>query len=117
MGNIPRVERLERGMAERALQIAPHPGQVAQILRLAVAQVEAGEDPENFARALGGERDVALDELRAVEIRLAAAASANVAAEQRQLGLLGDVHARILQQRGKIVGGGAHTRVLEVEEA
>src|SRR5215468_4812892 len=104
-------------MAERALQIAPYPGQVAQILRLAVAQIEAREDPENLAGALGGERDVGLDERRAVEIRLAAAASAHVAAEQRELGFFGYVHARILQQRGKIVGGRSHHGVLEIEQA
>src|SRR5262249_8373677 len=102
-------------MAERTLEIVPYAGHVTQILRLAVAQVQPGEDAENLAGALGGERDVELDELAGVEIGLGAGAPTQVAAEQRQLDLRRDVDPRILQQRGEIVGRRSHHRVLEVE--
>src|SRR6202048_4716277 len=58
VGNIPYAQGLECGMTERALQIAPHPRHVAEILRLTVAHVETGEDAEDFAGALRGTRDV-----------------------------------------------------------
>src|SRR5712675_1171121 len=105
MGDIPRIERLQRGMAERALQITPYPGHVTQILRLAVAHVEAREDAEDLAGALRGKRHVDLDELGRLEGRLDLAPSAHVAAEQRQLDLLRYVDPRVLQQRRQIVGG------------
>src|SRR5215471_4539731 len=103
-------------MAERALQISPDPGQMPQVMRLAVAHVQPGKNTEDLARALGGKRGVNLDELRAVEIRLPAAASAHIAPEQRELGLFGNVDACILQQRCDIVGGWPHHRVLKIEQ-
>ena len=56
------VERRQRRMRQRALQIAPYARHVTQILRLAVAHVEAREDAEDLAGALRRERDVDLDE-------------------------------------------------------
>src|SRR3974377_1023930 len=50
MGNIPRIERLQRRMAQRALQIGPNPRQVTQVLWLAVAHVQPRNNSENFAR-------------------------------------------------------------------
>src|SRR5215470_3996869 len=84
-------------VGERALQIAPYARHMSQILRLAVAGVQPGENPQDLAGALGRERDVALDEGWAVEFRLSGVAALNVAAEQRQLGLLGYVDAGILE--------------------
>src|SRR6202048_825920 len=105
VGNIPCAQVLEGGMTERALQIAPHPRHVAEILRLAVAHVETGEDAEDFAGALRGNRDVHLDEPAGVELRVSLAPAAHIASEQRQLHLLGYIHAGILEQRGDIVCG------------
>src|SRR6516165_9544003 len=68
VGNIPRVERLQCGMTQRALQIGPYPRQVTQVLRLAVAHVQPCKYAEDFARALGGERHVNLDELRGIKV-------------------------------------------------
>ena len=104
-------------MAERALQIAPYPRHMTQILRLAVAQIEPGENAENLAGALRGERHVDLDELGGIESRIGLPASAHVAAEEGELDLLGHVHARVLQERSEIVGGRSHQRILEVENA
>src|SRR6478752_8805463 len=104
-------------MAERALQVAPYPRQVMQILRLAIPYVEPRKDAEDLAGALGRERHVEPDELRRIEARVGAAASAHVTAEQRDLGLFGHIYACVLQQRGEIVGGRSHHGVLEVEDA
>src|SRR3954451_8202631 len=102
-------------MAERALQVAPYPWQVTQILRLAIPYVEPRKDAEDLAGALGRERHVEPDELRRVEARVGAAGSAHVPTEQRDLGLCGHVYACVLQQRAEIVGGWPHHGVLEVE--
>src|SRR5437764_1114970 len=88
MGNIPRVERLQCRMAQRALQISPHPRQVTQVLRLAVAHVEPRKYAEDFARALGGKRHVYLDELRGIKLGVHMPSSAHVAAEKGKLDLL-----------------------------
>src|SRR5258708_35675550 len=70
MGNIPCIERLERGMTERALQIFPYPRHVTQILRLAVAQIEACENAENLAGALAPGGEVGLEEATGGEGRI-----------------------------------------------
>src|ERR1700726_4281118 len=88
MGNIPCVERLQCWMTQRSLQIGPHPRQVTQILRLAVAHVQPCKYAEDFARALGGERHVDLDELRRIKVGVHMPAAAHVAAEQGKLDLL-----------------------------
>src|SRR4030088_2430711 len=98
MGNIPRVERFQRGVAERALQIAPYPGHVTQILRLAVAHVEARENAEDLAGALRRQRDVNLDELGGVEIGVGLPPAAHVAAERLELDPLGGGGRRGLQE-------------------
>src|SRR2546427_6486932 len=98
MVNIPRMQRFERGMAERALQISPYPRHVTQILRLAVAHIEPGKNAQNLAGTLGGERHVDLDELSEIEVGIALAPPAHIAAEQRKLDLLGYIHPRVLQQ-------------------
>src|SRR5262245_22582672 len=66
---IPLFEGRLGWVGERTLQIAPYARHMSQILRLAIASVEPGEDPQNLAGALGRERDVALDEDRPVEFR------------------------------------------------
>src|SRR5262245_52744074 len=89
---------------------------MSQILRLAVARVQAGKNPQDLAGALRRERDVALDESRGIELRLVGAAAADVVAEQRELGLLRHVDPGVLQERGEVVAGGAYERILEIEE-
>src|ERR1700722_20260382 len=117
VSNIPCAQGLECGMTERALQIAPHPRHVAEILRLAVAHVETGEDAEDFACALRGKRDVHLDEPTGVEFRISLAPAAHIASEQRQLHLLDYIHPGILEQRGEIVCGRTYDGVLEVQHS
>src|SRR5262245_1129094 len=99
-------------MAEGALQIPPYPRQMTEILRFAVAHVESREDAENLAGALRRKRNVDPDEPAWVEVRISVASSAHVTAEQRELGLLGHVHACILQQRGEIVSRRPQHRIL-----
>src|SRR4030095_10843977 len=98
---IPLFEDRLGWVGKRALQIAPYARHMSQILRLAVAGVEPGENPQDLAGALCRERDVALDEGRPVEVGLPGVAALDVAAEQRQLSLLRHVDAGILEDRGE----------------
>ena len=98
MGNIPGIERFQGRVTERALQISPYPRHVTQVLRLAVAQIEAREDAENLAGALRGKRDVGLDERSGIEIGGGLPPASHVAAEEGKLELFGDVDARILKE-------------------
>ncbi len=90
---------------------------MTQILRLAVAPVEPGEDAEDLGGALRGQRRVEPRESGGVETPVVGAARAGVAAEQRDLQRFRHVDARVLQQRGDVVGGGTDQRVLEIEQA
>src|SRR3981081_1390470 len=65
---VPDLEPSELRKRERALQIVPYARQMAQILRFAVAAVEAREDAEDFRGALGGERGINRDKTREVEV-------------------------------------------------
>src|SRR5262249_5711498 len=85
MPAIPLIERRQRRMRERALQIRPYARHVSQILRLAVADIEAGEYAEDLARPLGRQRDVVPDERSSIELGVIGAAGAGLAAEQRRL--------------------------------
>src|SRR5262245_38310452 len=60
-------DRLGR-VGERALQIAPYPRHMSQILRFAVAGVEPGENPQDLAGTLGREGHVAFDKRWPVEV-------------------------------------------------
>src|SRR5262249_11784820 len=113
---IPFFEGRLGRVGERALQIAPYARHMSQILRLAVASVEPGENPQDLAGALGREGDVALDERWSVEFGLLGMAALDVAAKQRQLGLHRYVDAGILEDRGEVVAGRADQGVLEVEK-
>ena len=103
-------------MAERALQIAPYPRHVTQILRFAVAHVEARKNAEDLAGALRGERRVDLDEAGGVEVGIALTSSAHVTPEQRQLGFFGNADPRVLQQRCHVIGRWPDHRVLKIKE-
>jgi hypothetical protein len=70
----PVAHRLERGMGERAVEMRPHPGQVAEVGRLAVAPGEPHEEAEDLEVALRRE-----DRCRKVE----ASGSAPVRARYR----------------------------------
>ena len=104
-------------MRQRALQVIPYARHVAQILRLAVAAVEAGEDAEDFCRALRRQRRIKLGEAGGVEFRIVLEAGADVAAEQRHLQRFRHVDARILEDRGDVIGPGPDHGVLEIEHA
>src|SRR6267142_4331695 len=108
-------DRLGR-VGERALQIAPYARHMSQILRLAVASIEPGENAQDLAGTLGCECDVALDEGRPVKFGLSGPAALDVAAKQRQLGLLRHVDAGILEDRGEVIAARAHQGILEVEK-
>ena len=60
----------QRRMRQRALQIAPYARQMTQILRLAVAPLEPGENAEDLGGALRGERGIGAREGRRVEGRV-----------------------------------------------
>src|SRR6202163_2349492 len=83
---VPVVERRQRRMRQRTLQVAPYARHVTQILRLAVAGVEPRKDAEDLAGALRRQRDVDLDELRAVEVRVGRSPPAQIPAQQGELG-------------------------------
>src|SRR3954464_15296615 len=104
-------------MAQRPLQIAPDPRQVLKILRLAVAQIEAGGYAQKFSCTLCGKRRVHPDECGRIEIRLLLPAAAHVAAEQRKLRLLGNIYPRVLEERSEIVGSRTHHGILEIQNA
>ena len=84
--------------------MAPDARQMAQVLRLAVALIEPGEDPQNLGRALRTHQVVERDELIEVEIAVGGAPALEVAGEQRILEDFAHIHARILQQRDDVVG-------------
>src|SRR5258706_16468319 len=52
---VPGTQRCECRMGQRSLQIVPYTRHMSQILRFAIAHVEARKDAENFAGALGGQ--------------------------------------------------------------
>src|SRR5437868_2419112 len=54
VGGVPFANAGQRRVRQRTVQIGPDPGLVAQILRLAVAAVEPGEDAEQLCVSLGG---------------------------------------------------------------
>src|ERR1700731_5165345 len=56
IGGIPIGEHAERRMRQRALQVIPYARHVAQILRLAVAAVEAGGESGGFCWGLARPR-------------------------------------------------------------
>src|SRR5215468_6771640 len=103
-------------MRERTLQIGPYARHVSQILRLAVADIQAVEYAEDLARALRRQRDIVPDEQSGIELGIIGAAAAEIAAEQGDLELLRHVDAGVLQERGQVVGRRTHQGVLEIEE-
>ena len=104
-------------MRQRTVQVGPDPRLVAQILRLAVAAVEPGEGAEQARVSLRRHDGVKLGEAGGIELPVGCAARLDVAGQQRQFELLGDVDPRVLQQRHQIVGGGAQHGILEVDDA
>src|SRR6202451_2517741 len=80
IGGIPIGEHAEGRMRQRALQVIPYARHVAEILRLAVAAIEAGEDAEDFRRALRRQRRVELGAAGGVEFRIVLEAGGDIAA-------------------------------------
>src|SRR3981081_3942154 len=58
---IPSFERAQRRVRQRPLQIAPYAREMPQVLRLAAAAVEPGEDTEDFRGGLGHQGRIDLD--------------------------------------------------------
>src|SRR4051812_17668210 len=104
-------------MDQRTAQIAPDARQMTQVLRLAVAPVEAGENAEDLGGTLRAERHIELHEGTGVETLVGVEPRLHVAAEQRDLGLVRYVDACVLQQRDKVVGCWPEHRVLEIQNA
>src|SRR3954468_11368429 len=52
VGEVPVAQRAKCGMCERTLEVSPDPRLVAQIVRLAIAAVEAGKGAEQARVAL-----------------------------------------------------------------
>ena len=96
-------------MRQRALQVPPYPRNMAQVLRFAVATIQTREDAEHLGCALRGERRVELREGAGFEARIIGLPRTHVAAQQQQFERLGHIDARILEQRGDIVGRGTKT--------
>src|SRR4051794_37007684 len=104
-------------MRQRALQIVPYAWDVSKILRLAIALLKSREDAEDLRRALRRQRRIGLNEVGRNEVWIEIAPRPRVTAEQRHLKLLRHVDARVLQERGEIVGCRPHHRILEIEQA
>ena len=66
---IPALQLFEGGVVEIAAQIALDARQMLQVVRLAVALVEAGEDAGDLGVALGAEDGIGAGEIDQVEIR------------------------------------------------
>src|SRR5205085_1447708 len=64
VGVVPGFERRQGRMRERALEIGVDPRQMPKILRLAVAVVEPGENPQNLGGALRPERRIEGEKFR-----------------------------------------------------
>src|SRR5262245_53687154 len=104
-------------MSQGSLQVVPYSRHVSQILRFAVAHVEACEYAEDLAGTLCRERHIGANEGGCVEPGIAGAASAYVTSEQSDFGRLRHIDAGILEQRGKVIGCRTHQGVLEVQNA
>src|ERR1700683_968099 len=104
-------------MLKRTLQATPYTRNMAQVLRFSVTLVEPGEDAEDFGSALRRHRCVELRKYGGVEKPVVVLPRAHVAAEQRHLQRLRYIHARILEQRGDVVGGRTHNGVLKINDA
>ena len=107
---------LDRGQLRRrqvALQQAPDPWDVAQVLRLAVAVAEPREDADDLGVALRAEDRVAGPESHRIQVR----EGGQIALQH--LGRQGgrDIAPGVLQERHQVVGARADHRVLEVEQA
>src|SRR5258707_945203 len=110
---IPGIQRSERRVSKRSLQIVPYTWHMSQILRFAVAHVQARKDAENLAGALSCERHIGSNEVRRVELGIAGAPSAYIAPEQRDFDRLRHIDTGILQQRRKVIGCRAQQGVLK----
>src|SRR5690349_5807095 len=82
---IPERERLKQRMGEVALEVALDPRQVAQVIRLAVALVESGEETENLCRALRAQRRIGGGETLGIERRVGCGPAAHVEGRQTHL--------------------------------
>lgn len=100
-------------MGERALEQAPHPGDVAQILRLAVAPAQPGEDADHLGMALRRQYRPGGREVAGVKLGKSGEIAGLYGCDQRRR----NVAPRIFQQRHEIVGHRPCHRVLEVEQA
>src|SRR5579863_6656576 len=104
-------------MRQRALQVAPEAGHVTQVLRLAIAAVEPGEYAEDFCRPLCRQSRIDACEAGSVETPVAAEPATHIATKQGHFHPLRDIDARVLKQRGDVIGGWPDQGVLKIEQA
>src|SRR6185437_5746911 len=86
---VPPAQRFQGRMRQRALQIAPYPRNMAQVLRLAVARIETREDAQHLGGALSGKRRIKLRECARLKAPIVGLPRADVAAEQQKLSASG----------------------------
>src|SRR5215217_5178148 len=96
VGVVPCFELSELRMGKRPAQVTPYPRLMTQILRLAVARVESGENAEDLGGSLRTHQGIERDELAEIEITLGDAPALRVAAEQIILDHLRHLHPGIL---------------------
>ena len=84
-------------MGEIAGQIALDPRQVAQVLGLFVALIEAGEQAKDFGRALGAHCGIAGGEALGVKGGVHRGPAAHIERGQPHLEIFGHVDAGVLQ--------------------
>src|SRR5271166_5447601 len=97
MALVPERERLEQWMREILLEVALDPRQVAEVLRLAVALVEPGEESKDFGRALRAHRRIGRGKAFGAEAGIGRRATPHIERGEPHLEIVGHVDARVLQ--------------------
>ena len=105
---IPSFELRERRMGEIAHQVGFDARQVLEIVRFAVASVEARENPQDFCGALRPHDRIGARECRHVELRIGGAPLPRINADQLQFEIRRHGLAGILQKGRHVVGGRPH---------
>ena len=90
---------------------------MSQVLRLAIAAVETGKSAEQPGVSLRRHDRVLLCKGCGIEGGIGPAPLLHIAGQHRDLEAFRHVDPGVLQQRHQIVGGGAHHRVLKIQQA
>src|ERR1700677_3303664 len=114
---IPDRKRPKQWMGEVAREVTLDPRQGAQILRLMITFVEAGEQAKNLGGALGSSRGIGGSEALGVEGWIGGRPAAHIEGRETHLEILRHVDARVLQERNDVVSRRPDHRVLKIDEA